>query len=61
MEFDQVRMKSDSDISFYHILTQIRIQILIFLKNKYKMDSLDLNSHSDIYSIYEIAFSYFLY
>ena len=27
MESDRIRMKSDSDSTFYHILTRIRIQI----------------------------------
>jgi hypothetical protein len=45
-------MESDSDSTFYHILIRIRIriQIRIFSNTVYKMNVIDLDFYSDIYS-----------
>jgi hypothetical protein len=57
MEANQIRVESDSDSTFYHILTRIQIQVRIFLN----MNAEQNLSDSDIYSIHKIIFSYFLY
>ena len=57
METNQIRVESDLDSTFYHILTRIQLQVWIFLN----MNAEQNLSDSDIYSIHKIIFSYFLY
>jgi hypothetical protein len=48
-ETDRIRMESDSDSTFYHIFTRIRIQIRMF-SNTIKTDVSNSDTHLDICS-----------
>jgi hypothetical protein len=61
MEADRIRMESDSDSTFYHIYTNSDILEYECKTDASDLDSSDLDSNSDIYSIYRITFNYFLY
>jgi hypothetical protein len=51
METDPIRMESDWDVTFYHILIRIRIRMQIFLNTNTKQMFPDSDFYLDIYSI----------
>jgi hypothetical protein len=53
MDSDRIRTDTNSDVTIYHILFRIRIQILS--NTNTKMDISNSDSHSNTYSIYNIV------